>query len=61
MTKTLLLALFSVPFLTLSEVDAVSLWMKSTNHQKGLYVGKRAYAIGDLITIDVAESSSLAA
>ncbi|MDC0156618.1 flagellar basal body L-ring protein FlgH [Verrucomicrobia bacterium] len=35
--------------------------MKSTNHQKGLYVGKRAYAIGDLITIDVAESSSLAA
>jgi flagellar L-ring protein precursor FlgH len=61
MTKTLLLALFSVSFFTLSEVDAVSLWMKSTNHQKGLYVGKRAYAVGDLITIDVAESSSLAA
>jgi flagellar L-ring protein precursor FlgH len=42
-------------------VDAVSLWTKSTNHQKGLFVGKRAYAVGDLITIDVSESSSLAA
>ena len=61
MTKSLLLSLFTIPFLTLSEVDAVSLWMKSTNHQKGLYVGKRAYAVGDLITIDVSESSSLAA
>ena len=61
MTKTLLLALSLIPFLTLSEVGAVSLWMKSTNHQKGLYVGKRAYAVGDLITIDVSESSSLAA
>ena len=61
MTKSLLLSLFAIPFFTLSEVDAVSLWMKSTNHQKGLYVGKRAYAVGDLITIDVSESSSLAA
>jgi flagellar L-ring protein precursor FlgH len=42
-------------------VDAVSLWTKSSNHQKGLFVGKRAYAVGDLITIDVSESSSLAA
>jgi len=39
----------------------VSLWMKSTNNEKGLFVGKRAYAVGDLITIDVSESSSLAA
>jgi flagellar L-ring protein FlgH len=61
MTKSLLLSLFAIPFLTMSEADAVSLWMKSTNHQKGLYVGKRAYAVGDLITIDVSESSSLAA
>ena len=38
-----------------------SLWLKSGNDQRGLFGGKRAYAVGDLITIDVAESSSLAA
>tara|TARA_B100001093_G_C26711846_1_gene963776 strand:+ start:347 stop:982 length:636 start_codon:yes stop_codon:yes gene_type:complete len=40
---------------------ATSLWNKSTNSQRGLFGGKRAYSIGDLITIDVSESSSLAA
>ena len=40
---------------------AASLWTKSSNSQRGLYAGKRAYSVGDLITIDVAESSSLAA
>jgi len=40
---------------------ATSLWLKSGNDQRGLFGGKRAYAVGDLITIDVAESSSLAA
>ena len=38
-----------------------SLWNKSNAVQRGLYSGKRAYQVGDLITIDVAESSSLAA
>lgn len=42
-------------------VCAASLWTKSSNSQRGLYAGKRAYSVGDLITIDVAESSSLAA
>ncbi len=37
-----------------------SLWLKG-GEQKGLFLGKRAHAVGDLITIDVAESSSLAA
>ena len=40
---------------------SASLWTKSSNSQRGLYTGKRAYSVGDLITIDVAESSSLAA
>lgn len=40
---------------------ATSLWNKSTNSQRGLFGGKRAYSIGELITIDVSESSSLAA
>lgn len=40
---------------------SASLWTKSSNSQRGLYAGKRAYSVGDLITIDVAESSSLAA
>jgi len=40
---------------------ATSLWLKSGNDQRGLFGGKRAYSVGDLITIDVAESSSLAA
>ena len=44
-----------------SGLTAASLWTKSSNSQKGLYTGKRAYSVGDLITIDVAESSSLAA
>ena len=61
MTKSLILALLSIALLPVGKVDAVSLWMKSTNNQKGLFVGKRAYAVGDLITIDVSESSSLAA
>ena len=34
---------------------------KVTRSERGLYAGKRAYQVGDLITIDVAESSSLAA
>jgi flagellar L-ring protein precursor FlgH len=61
MTKLLTIALASLLLLPFGAVDAVSLWTKSTNHQKGLFVGKRAYAVGDLITIDVSESSSLAA
>jgi len=40
---------------------ATSLWNKSTNSKRGLFGGKRAYSIGDLVTIDVSESSSLAA
>ena len=52
---TLLLLLFvNVSF-------GVSLWMKSSNNQRGLYGDKRSFSIGDLITIDVGESSSLAA
>ena len=43
------------------EVQAASLWNKSTNSQRSIFAGKRAYSIGDLITIDVSESSSLAA
>jgi flagellar L-ring protein precursor FlgH len=35
--------------------------MKSSNNQRGLYGDKRSFAVGDLITIDVGESSSLAA
>jgi flagellar L-ring protein precursor FlgH len=42
-------------------VHATSLWTKSSNSQRGMFGGKRAYSVGDLITIDVAESSSLAA
>ena len=52
---TLLLLLFvNVSF-------GVSLWMKSSNNQRGLYGDKRSFSVGDLITIDVGESSSLAA
>ena len=42
-------------------LNAASLWNKSNTAKRGLYAGKRAYQVGDLITIDVAESSSLAA
>ena len=41
--------------------SATSLWLKSSNNQRGMFGGKRAFAVGDLLTIDVAESSSLAA
>jgi flagellar L-ring protein precursor FlgH len=40
---------------------ATSLWQNPTNDQRGIFGGKRAAKVGDLITIDVAESSSLAA
>ena len=59
MTKYIV-SLFTVILLTLS-LQGASLWTKSSNSQRGLYAGKRAYSVGDLITIDVAESSSLAA
>ena len=42
------------------EANATSLWLKSSNSQRGMY-GETAFAVGDLVTIDVAESSSLAA
>jgi flagellar L-ring protein precursor FlgH len=42
-------------------LQATSLWSKSSNSQRGMFGGKRAFGVGDLITIDVAESSSLAA
>ena len=38
-----------------------SLWLRSSSDQRGLFGGKRAFRVGDIITIDVAESSSLAA
>jgi flagellar L-ring protein precursor FlgH len=59
--KSLRLGLFialTFPFYT---AQATSLWSKSSNTQRGMFGGKRAYSVGDLITIDVAESSSLAA
>ena len=40
-------------------VGATSLWLKSSNNQRGMFGGKRAFAVGDLLTIDVAETSSL--
>ena len=52
------IALFS---LITNSVFGVSLWVKSTNNQRGLYGDKRSFSVGDLITIDVGESSSLAA
>ena len=46
---------------TCGSLSGVSLWMKSNNNQRGLYGDKRSFSVGDLITIDVGESSSLAA
>lgn len=57
--KLLLKLLFILVFGT--NLFGVSLWMKSSNNQRGLYGDKRSFAVGDLITIDVGESSSLAA
>ena len=56
LTYCLVFSLLSCSFL-----GATSLWNKSTNTQRSIFAGKRAYAVGDLITIDVSESSSLAA
>ena len=61
-TSSLACILFGVFFLLpLVDLCAASLWLKSTNRGKGLYVDKRALAVGDLLTIDVSESASLAA
>lgn len=58
MNKILKITVF---LLITNSVFGVSLWLKSTNNQRGLYGDKRSFAVGDLITIDVGESSSLAA
>ena len=55
------ITLLSLVLLTAHLSFGTSLWLKSGNDQRGLFGGKRAYSVGDLITIDVAESSSLAA
>ncbi len=36
-----------------------SLWLKSANNERGLYADKRAYGIGDILTISVNEGTSL--
>ena len=59
MKKFLIVALFIS--VSANGIFAVSLWMKSSNNQRGLYADRRSYSVGDLITIDVGESSSLAA
>ncbi len=51
-----LVLLLAFPFSGFS----TSLWLKGSNSERGLFGGKRAFSVGDLITIDVAESSSLA-
>jgi flagellar L-ring protein precursor FlgH len=56
MIKYLQIFLF---LLSCNSIFAVSLWMKSTNNQRGIYGDKRSFGVGDLITIDVSESSSL--
>ncbi|MEC8043345.1 MAG: flagellar basal body L-ring protein FlgH [Verrucomicrobiota bacterium] len=55
---TILILSFS---LCAESVIGASLWTKSTNSERGIFAGKRAFSRGDLLTIDVAESSSLAA
>ncbi|MBG31378.1 MAG: flagellar biosynthesis protein FlgH [Opitutae bacterium] len=37
----------------------VSLWIKSSNRERGLYADKRAFGVGDILTISVNEASSL--
>ena len=61
MRSIYLLGIFLIFQAASVSVFATSLWNKSTNTQRGLFGGKRAYAVGDLVTIDVAESSSLTA
>ncbi len=36
-----------------------SLWLKSANRERGLFADKRAFGIGDILTISVSEGSSL--
>ena len=55
------LLLGALVFLPSVNLLGTSLWLKSTNRGKGLFIDKRAYAVGDLLTIDVSESASLAA
>ena len=55
MIKILTIILFLSVF---NKLSATSLWIKSTNNERGLYGDKGLFG-GDLITIDVGESSSL--
>jgi len=49
-----------VAILFVTDLPGASLWLKSTNRGQSLYVDKRARAIGDLLTIEVSEGSTLA-
>ena len=37
----------------------VSLWLKSANRERGLYADKRAFDVGDIVTISVSETATL--
>ena len=37
----------------------VSLWLKSANRERGLYADKRAFDVGDILTISVSETATL--
>ena len=58
---TYIMKIFLMLCISTNYIFGVSLWMKSTNNHRGLYSDRRSYSVGDLITIDVGESSSLAA
>ena len=58
---TYIMKIFLMICIFANSIFGVSLWMKSTNNQRGMYSDRRSYSVGDLITIDVGESSSLAA
>ena len=60
-TMSRFLYIFLIFSVFIGYLNATSLWLKSSNSQRGMYGGKRAFAVGDLVTIDVAESSSLTA
>ena len=55
------LLLGALAFLPVVDLLGASLWLKSTNRGKGLFIDKRAFGVGDILTIDVSESASLAA
>jgi flagellar L-ring protein FlgH len=51
--------ILTISFLSVSSLQGASLWTKETNNERGMFADKRAKGVGDIVTVVIAESTSV--